>query len=169
MHQYGHKYIKYAKYIFIISMLGQIFLNYIPLRFGILQISYMSMRYTSPLCIMAALGLLMWFTLLKPRHNYIINFIASSCFTVYLCHICNTWTTVWFVTQSRLIYNSYSSIVYLMIIFTFICGVFLFSILIDQLRKLTWSLIDKKLESTICHNIIQPISGNRSKMTSCVK
>lgn len=142
MHQYGMRYTKYSKYIFIISIIGQVLWFYIPLRIGILRISYMSILYTSPLCITAALGLLMWFTSFKPRHNHVINFIAASCFSVYLCHICNSWTTDWFLTQSRNIYNSYSGIKYLIAIFTFICGVFLLSILIDQIRKLSWSLID---------------------------
>lgn len=142
MHQYGMRYTKYSKYIFIISIISQVLWFYIPLRIGFLRISYMSILYTSPLCITAALGLLMWFTSFKPRLNHIINFIAASCFSVYLCHICNTWTHDWFINQSKYIYDSYSGIKYLIAIFTFICSVFLLSVLIDQIRKLSWSLID---------------------------
>ncbi len=56
---YGKSYLKYGKYLWMLSTIGQVVWFYLPLRFGIMRLSYMSILYTAPLCITGALGLLM--------------------------------------------------------------------------------------------------------------
>lgn len=140
---YGQRFYKYAWIVFILSTVGSVLWFYIPCRFGVMRISYMGALYTSPLCILSALALLTAVIRTRPRYSKLINWIASSCFAVFLFHICNTWTLELFVNTSKSIYYNYSGIIYIAIITIWMIIVFMSGIFIDQLRKPFWSIIDK--------------------------
>lgn len=141
MHRYGKVFNRYALLIYLVSIIGSVLWFYLPLRFGVMRLAYMSILYTSPCCIIAAMGLLLWVANLKIRHNRFVNYFASSCFAVFLCHACNSWTLKYFTKISSDIYNNYSGLKYLLIILLFISSVFVISVALDQLRKLVQSLL----------------------------
>ena len=144
MNLYGERFQKYGLYIYVLSTLGLIVMFCIPYitdSGSILQ--RMCLSYTSPLNIMACAGLSVWVAHLKPRHNRVINFIASSAFTVYLVHMCTRWTMLEYRNISADIYQTFSGIQYLFVIGSFIVGVYLISIILDQIRLLCWKLIEK--------------------------
>lgn len=132
---------KYGLLIWLSSLVIALLWTWIPIISGHLAFSYMAMHYSSPTTITGALGLLIWFASKRPRYNRIINWVAASCFAVYLCHICNAWTAELFMNTARDIYNDYSGIIEIGIISAFIITVFSVSIIVDQVRKLFWWIV----------------------------
>lgn len=145
---HGRNLIKRPLLLYIVSMIGLILWYWIPLRLGFSQISEMALRYTCPLNITASLGLIVYFANMKMRHNVLINFVAASVFSVYLCHICNNWTWNLYKATCQDAYYDMPTTKYFIFIILFIIGVFLFGIIIDQIRKFVWNLI----ENTYCFN-----------------
>lgn len=139
--RYADVIIENAGRIFILSIIGYVIWGYVPVLLGVMRIFYMSLHYTNPFNILAALSLLLIVVRAKPRELSIINYIAVSTFAVYLCHMCNTWTATLCKQVSIDIYNQYCGLNYLLTIFLFIIIVFVVSILIDQPRKIIWKFI----------------------------
>lgn len=146
---YGRNLYKYGFSLFILSLIGSVIWYYIPLRFGILRLSYMSSSYVSPLIITEALGILLYFATRKPYTSSIINFFAASSFTVYLCHDCNTWTQKEYTTIATNILENYSGINYALMIGGFIICVYLGATILDQLRKFIWNSLNFKTAYSI--------------------
>lgn len=144
---YGRKFAKYGPSIYLISTLILIGGYWVSRSQGSQLISNMFFIYTCPFNVTAALGLLLTAVNKRIRHNSIINFVAGSVFSVYLCHICLYWTTDLYRETSRSIFNEYSGFLYFIMILAFIITVFLVSISIDQIRKYIWYAIDNKLRN----------------------
>lgn len=142
---YGQRFYRYSLWIFIISIAGTVLWFYIPCRLGIMRLAYTGLLYTSPLCIISALALLIFVVNLSPKSNKVINWIASSCFAVFLFHICNKWTGEMFVETACKIYNQFSGVVYIIAVTSFISVVYLGGVSVDQLRILVWNIIDRKI------------------------
>lgn len=140
---YGKAIIKKAELLSIIAFLGYVAWGYLPVRFGVMRIFYMSMWYTNPFNVALAISVLLLAAKMRPHTNKIINYVAASTFTVYLCHMCNTWTAHLYKTVSIGIYNTYSGITYLTAITAFIVTVFIVSIIFDQPRKWLWYKISR--------------------------
>lgn len=143
MRVYGQRIWIYSKWIYVISIIGSVLWFYLPLRFGVMRLAYMSILYTSPFCITGDLGLVMWIANMPPKRNRYVNFLAVSCFAVFLCHACNVWTVKEFVALAKQIYDLYSGLFYIIVIVAYMTIVFGLSIAIDQLRKYAWSFLDK--------------------------
>lgn len=138
---YATHIIRYGKWIWIASLTAAIALYTVPVWFGIQRYDYIAMAYSSPTTILGALGMLMMCAHSKPWHSRVVNYIAASCFAVYLCHRCNLWTKAAYEDYARQIFREYSGVQSLCMIFLFMLAVFTASILIDQLRRLTWHLL----------------------------
>lgn len=138
---YGQKLAKYRYSYVIFGYLGLILIYCTGVYLNNSLIANVANFYTSPFNIITCCGILLIAVHSKPRYNSVINFIAASVFTVYLCHVCNTWTTDYFREISRSIFEEYSGIHYLMVILAFMISVFVFAIFIDQIRKWVWKLI----------------------------
>ena len=147
---YGERWYKYGLKIFIVSSMLLIALYCIPKFLNIYPIlSLIAIRYTCLLNISAIIGLVIWVANLSPRHNKIVNFIATSVFAVYLCHVCLHWTIVEYKRISCAIFNEYSGLSYLAVITLFMLSVFCASILIDQIRKYAWKVFSKHVVDRI--------------------
>lgn len=109
------------------------------------EIVELSIMYTNPLCVLVALAMLLVAVGMKPRASKSVNYIASSAFAVYLIHICNPWTAAEYRRIALQIYNEYSGLQYLGVISLFLLAVFAAGILLDQVRKLLWAPIQKRL------------------------
>lgn len=140
--RHGSGFYKYGIIVWLSSLILSTLWYFVPLYFGYLPISYMAFHYSSPNVIIGAVGLLLLAASKRPRHNRVINFVAASCFTVYLYHVCNTWTSDKYQEIARCVYSDYSGFKYLGIIGVFIIAVFLGGIVIDQIRKISWTFMN---------------------------
>lgn len=138
---YGAGYLKYGKWLAI----GMPLFNWAMFSLLLLcderYYMYCFMDYTCPTVILAALGLVMWVATMKPRVNGVVNFVAASCFSVYLVHICNEWTRFWYKAGARMIFDRWSGVEYFAVIIAYMLAVFVFAVGVDQLRKISWNLI----------------------------
>jgi len=97
--------------------------------------------YSNPLMIIEAVYLLLFFNKIKMPYVKAINWLGASSFAVYLFHSQATIRAEFFNTQIQYLYASYSGVACVALIFLFLCLVYLASLLIDQLRILSWNWI----------------------------
>lgn len=155
---YGQKYYKYGLPLYISSIVMLILMYYTPLAINkMTAISAITLNYTCPFNITACAGLIMWVGSMQPRSNKIVNFFAASAFSVYLVQDCMTWTLNMFMDISRQIFNDYSGVLYLLIVFIFIILIYFIATLIDQLRILVWNKISIFIPDFILLSKQQPI------------
>lgn len=110
--------------------------------FGIKQTSYLAFKlcsYVSPLTVIGAISLLLFFSKLDVRHNRFINLCGKSCFSVYLLH---AFWGYWFKILSY-IDNNYRGTTYVLLIFSFLLIVYFGCILIDMLRIEAWRMVER--------------------------
>ncbi len=97
--------------------------------------------YVNPFTILAALFLFLFFAKLE-FYSKTINWIASSCFAVYLLHTNTLVFDKFLITVQHLFANN-RGIKALFLIFLFLVGVFIVSVLVDKVRLICWKCIDK--------------------------
>lgn len=96
--------------------------------------------YTSPLCIVASLSLLLFFSKIKLGHVRWINWLAASSFSVYLLHE-EYLTRDHYGALANYIGDHYAKPVSLLLLMALVLGVYLATTLIDQVRKQVWKLL----------------------------
>lgn len=97
--------------------------------------------YTFPLVIIASIYFLLFFSKIKLNYNKFINWIAASCFAIYLVHS-NTWLgNTYYDSSIRYFFASFHGLAFLVRVILFITAVFVGSILIDKIRILLWKKI----------------------------
>jgi peptidoglycan/LPS O-acetylase OafA/YrhL len=101
--------------------------------------------YSNPLNIIGGVYLLLFFSKLKMHHSKIINWMGASSFAVYLLHSECTIRSHYFTPQIQYLFETNFGISCIMVIFFFLCIVYIASILIDQIRIWTWGYINKGL------------------------
>ena len=142
MRLYGQRWYKYGLRLYMISAAAMVLIYYFVRYHGIPIVPDWLMAYTSPLNILACIGLVCWVANKPPRHNRAVNFIAASAFAVYLCHVCLTWTVKKYVFVAKYIFENFSGLGYLLVITGFMLSVFCLSIIIDRIRIVLWNLIE---------------------------
>ena len=108
-------------------------------------------RDDNPLVIIACILLLLCF---KKIHfqNRVINWLAASCFSVYLIHY-NPYVFPYFMSGMKYVYDEYTGLVYCGTFVIALCAVYLICTLFDQLRVLAWHgvmVIYNKTNSKLC-------------------
>lgn len=99
------------------------------------------MQYTNPLLIIASLALIIQCNRINLKFSKSINFIASSAFSVYLLHDNIFISHDFFIPLIKFIGVNYGFLA----IAGVIIGIFVLSVLLDQPRKLLWTLLQKVL------------------------
>ena len=94
--------------------------------------------YTNPIIILQSLVMFMTFEKMRIRSNKVINGIAASSFAAVLLHM-----SLGHERGVTYLYNNYSGIGCLMLIFLFLSSIFLVSILLDQIRIRVWRLVER--------------------------
>lgn len=102
--------------------------------------------YTNPITIVQSLALLIYFTHVKIQNKF-INWVATSCFAVYLFHM--HFCIVDYYTQSaNRIFTEYHGIIYILIISVQISIFFIIPIIIDKIRIYSfgklWNILEKR-------------------------
>ena len=95
--------------------------------------------YSNPITVIGALYLLLFFSKIKIPYVKAINWLGASSFAVYLFHGENTVRNKFFTPQVQYLYNAYSGVLCIIMIFIFLLIVYMFSVIIDQLRIITWN------------------------------
>lgn len=121
---------------FTIAIVAVAFLqNFIPVGRSLLWV------YNSPLVYASSICLFMFFCQLHISSSKVINFFAASAFAVLLLHM-SLFAQYQNICKS--IYCKYDGVVCIGITLCFILCVYLFSTIIDQPRKILYSLFFKK-------------------------
>lgn len=113
--------------------------------------------YTSPLCIVASLSLLLFFSKIKLGYVRWINWLAASSFSVYLLHE-EYVTRDHYGALANYIGQHYAVLVGLVLLVAFVLGIYLAATLVDQLRQQLW----KQLFSPLLDQVENAVS-NRLK------
>ncbi len=124
--------------LYVLSVSANTIFFFLMVRFNIPIDPYV---YVSPIVIIGALGLLLFFSRIKIGTNKYINFIAKSAFAAYLLHQNPNLFLPYFKPLIQYIFNSSSGFECLAIIASTLVGIFFISILIDQPRKWLWTKI----------------------------
>lgn len=95
--------------------------------------------YINPLNIIGALYLFLFFTKINIGRSKFINWLAASSFAVYLLH--GNQMREYFTNTIQNIYNSYNGVDCVLLVFLFLVLVYVASVVIDQLRIITWNLL----------------------------
>ena len=94
--------------------------------------------YASPLVILETVYLALFFSKLSFRSNF-INWVASSCFAVYLVHCSRNILGVYCSTITTL-HEQNEPVIFLLYVTLFVVLVFLGSIVLDKIRIAAWKL-----------------------------
>lgn len=105
-----------------------------------LKVDGIVFSYTNPIVIIQSFAMFMTFKKLTLQSKF-INWIAASALSVYMGH------SIFYAIPLRegvsKIYNDYSGITCLLIIFAFLITIFIISIICDQFRKFIWNKIER--------------------------
>ena len=97
--------------------------------------------YSNPIVILGALFLLLYFSKMKIPYNKTINWLGASSFAVYLFHSETTMRNQFFCPHIQSIFDSCFGVGCVGLIFLYLCVIYIVSVLIDQLRLLSWNRI----------------------------
>lgn len=112
---------------------------------GASRLTYSMFTYYNPLVILSSLCLLLYFSKLSFQ-NAFINWIAASCFAVFLLHSNPNIALPYFKPLMQSVYAQYDGIVYLAVITLCLLLIFTAAVLIDQLRIAVFKQIYPYLE-----------------------
>ena len=96
--------------------------------------------HSSPITILASIFLFLAFSKIKLNNSKVLNYLASSAFSIYLFHL-HPMVLPKFMEMSRTLYFNNDLLHYSYKILLFILSISILSILIDQLRKFTWKIL----------------------------
>lgn len=95
------------------------------------------LRYDNPVVIMTSVILIVYASKISWK-NKIVNWLAASCFTVYLLHY-NPFVYPYFKSLFYRIYTTYDGVMYSCVLLTVLFGVYVICTLIDQVRLMMWN------------------------------
>lgn len=102
--------------------------------------------YSNPLVIIGALYLLLFFSKVRMPYVKIINWLGASSFAVYLFHGEINVRNDFFTPQVLYLFETYSGLGCVGMVFIFLIFVYLLSVALDQIRIWTWNVIWKTLD-----------------------
>lgn len=133
-------------FIFCSCVIINTLFEYSLKRFGIENgiINSISSGYTNPITIIQSLSLLTFFSKLRIQSKT-VNWIAASCFAVYLFHM-HFCIVNYYTEFAKDIYHEYNGLRYLLHISTLILIFFIIPIFIDKIRIFCFNHIWKTIE-----------------------
>ncbi len=125
---------KYAPWLFaIIVVVMALVTTYSLTMFGH---AARMVRDDNPMAIIACVLLLLSFKKIQIQ-NKVINWLAASCFSVYLIHY-NPYVYPYFMSVVRYVYGEYAGLAYCGALVIVLCAVYLICTLFDQFRVIAW-------------------------------
>lgn len=143
---YGYDTSKYSGKIYISIFCGITFIN-ASLAFFLARINLMIFgrifTYTDPLVICQSLLLVFAFSQFKVKSK-LINWLAISCFAVYLTHANEFILRPYYGRWIKFLFDEQNSIVFIFAVACTILAIFFLSVLIDKVRIYAWTKIAGK-------------------------
>lgn len=140
---------KWGGVIYLATIFINTMLYYIACHF---HLGHLVWAYANPFVIIGSMGLILWFAHLNISYNKYLNWIAKSSFAVILLHghpnVCVPIYMVWMIN----LYETYSGLTYLGIVFVILVLIFIVSILLDQPRKWIWKILSRQLSKYRFYN-----------------
>ena len=128
--------------LYVVSSLLLLTIEFLSIRFSIPMLSMFS--YINPLVILSSISIILIFSQIKMKSR-IINWIAASCFAVFLIHTNVNICVPYYKSFVKHIYQNYDGIFCVCLMFVFILTVFILSVLLDQIRKFFWKFINAQI------------------------
>lgn len=101
--------------------------------------------YVNPLIVAGSAGLLLAFARQSDWQRGFVNWVGRSCFAVYLLHTVPAVFEPLFITGVRDLWSRYDSVAALLVIGGMLVGVFVVSVLVDQVRIFAWNRLKLNL------------------------
>ena len=98
-------------------------------------------RDDNPLVILMCIMFVLGFSKIK-FHSRIINWLAASCFAVYLIHF-SPFVYPYFIQLVQNVYAQYDGTTYTTILFLIFIAVYVACTLFDQIRIISWKIVNK--------------------------
>lgn len=133
---------KYDLLTFIVLAVINTSIAYLTIYKGFKAYMWLN-SYASPLVILETVYLALFFSKLSFRNNF-VNWVASSCFAVYLVH-CSRNVLGTYCNAITSMHDQQSTILFIMYASAFVLTVFTISILLDKFRLFVWKQIMKLL------------------------
>ncbi len=95
--------------------------------------------YVNPLIVAGSAGLLLAFARQGDWRSGFVNWVGRSCFAVYLLHTMSQIFEPLFIPGVRDLWSRYDGVAALLAIGAMLVGVFVVSVLVDQLRIFAWN------------------------------
>lgn len=147
----GQRLMRRGALIYFVATLCTVATYYVSAIVGHIQ----AMSYVSIFVVAASAGLVMWTSCLKMSYSRIINYVAASAFAVYLLHVNPLICDSFFKPLIRSIYDTFSSVECVAVIFAALAAVFALAVILDQPRRLIWSWIDRVLFGRRSERLVQ--------------
>lgn len=143
LRSYGYDTSKYSGYIYITLFFGIALFNAL-LAFFLARINFMVFgrifTYTNPLVICQSILLVLAFSQFKVKSKF-INWLARSCFAVYLTHANGFILRPYYGRWIKFLFDEESTIMFIFAVVSTILVIFFLSILLDKIRIYTWTKI----------------------------
>ena len=124
-------------------LVGTILLMSLIAYFSLMKLGHAArqIRDDNPLVILVSVLFVLCFSKLKFQSRF-VNWMAASCFAVYLIHF-NPFVYPYFMQLIQSLYVQYDGIVYGLVLLLVLVAVYLGCTLFDQIRIVIWSLFQK--------------------------
>lgn len=130
---------KYAPHLWTATILLMTVIAYLSL-WG-LGFAGRQIRDDNPLTIIASILLVITFSKLKFQ-NRLVNWLAVSCFAVYLLHY-SPFVYPYLMQIMRNVYQQYDGLIYTMVLLAALLAIYVGCALFDQIRILCWNILQK--------------------------
>lgn len=130
---------KYAPHLWTATILLMTVIAYLSL-WG-LGFAGRQIRDDNPLTIIASILLVVTFSKLKFQ-NRLVNWLAASCFAVYLIHY-SPFVYPYLMQIMRNVYQQYDGLIYTMVLLAALLAIYVGCALFDQIRILCWNILQK--------------------------
>ena len=127
----------------VMLLVGVLFFMLIIAYFSLLNFGHAArqIRDDNPLVILISLLMVICFSKMKFQSK-VINWLAASCFAVYLIHY-SPFIYPYFMQLMRDVYAQYDGLMYGLTLLFALMMVYVLGTLFDQLRILSWTLLQK--------------------------
>lgn len=95
------------------------------------------LSYVNPLVVAGSLGLFMWFTTLRMKFNFYVNFVAASAFAAYLFHTAPKVMGVYKSLVAKA-FDSVEGVWSILAVAGVMIAFFAAAVLLDQIRLIMW-------------------------------
>lgn len=117
---------------------------YFVVYFGYGKLAHKMISYSSPLVIFSALCFLLIFVNLRIPSSKVINHISKSVLAVLLVHACRE-AIAYLHPQYQFLYANYNGVGVVVLWIVAIMATFVFAVILDQFRIMSWNIIQKKI------------------------